>query len=423
MAAPSTPVINGAKSNYRPTEQVELTWTSDMSVTSSQVQVYVDGELSSTQAATSTSGVIGKTWTWTATASTLASVGSTVTVLVTLTNPDGTSAPANATFDIYDQPDVTLASPTDRSTMSGYPLNVVWSVSDVTGVSAQRVRVMTADTQQTIYDTRTVWGDYLATDARSLSLYVPALPNLENGHDYVVVLDVTNGMGLETTVYAQFLVSWTKPATPTLDSLTPDYDACTMTVKCNALPSGTRATLVRVIDGERVALASELGNVDNVDIMPPLGVQYTYEVTVTDNVTGAASDPLVINAWMRTRAWAINFGADAEECIVMHYNPDEDRRIEHGGELYHFADGGTGGGLPVYYSTTDREENGTFSWDTDELAIVDRLNTLSLRYPMGWIRDPFGHRWRAHIKPKTGHDRANVWRISLDWDAVRWEEP
>ena len=419
MSAPATPVIQGARSVYQTTDSVSLSWYTDASVSSSQVKVYDDGEIVSTQSATGTSTAYGKSWSWSATASSLAAAGSTVTCEVTATNSDGTSSPARVTFGVYAQPNVTLTSPADQSTMSGYPLVVAWSVTDPTGVAAQRVRVRTADTQSTIYDS----GGTLLPSDRTTSLYLPNLPSLENGHDYVVELDVTDGVGLTSTEAAQVRVSWTKPASPTLDLITPDPTDGTVSIVLDALPTGCSATIVRVTGSERVTLYTDLGNVDVVDALPPLGVAYTYEAYAINSVSGAASDPLVIDAMVPTTRWALNFGEHAEECLMLYGNPRETYGLDQGGTAYHFADGGAGRGLPVWYGTTDRDISGTTSFDTVLWHEADRLQELCDQHDLGWLRDPHGHRRRVHMSPKVSHGVGEVWQVTVSWDEMRWEEP
>ncbi len=56
------------------------------------------------------------------------------------------------------------------------------------------------------------------------------------------------------------------------------------------------------------------------------------------------------------------------------------------------------------------------------MADVDALYALLDAHPVGWLRDPFGHRWRAHMTPKDSRGLGEVWQLAIDWDAVRWQE-
>ena len=118
----------------------------------------------------------------------------------------------------------------------------------------------------------------------------------------------------------------------------------------------------------------------------------------------------------------MNYGTGAAECVLARFNPKASYSMEHGGTAYHFADGGEGDGLPVWYGTSEREIGGSVTWDTLTQATADRLNALMLRHPVGWLRDPLGHRWRAHMTPKFSHGVGRVWQVAVEWDAVRWVE-
>ena len=107
---------------------------------------------------------------------------------------------------------------------------------------------------------------------------------------------------------------------------------------------------------------------------------------------------------------------------MLRYNPEASYSLTQGGTSYHFADGGAGGGRPVYYATTDRDESGALKFATIGKDDADRLRALCDRYPVAWLRDPFGHRWRAHVKPSWSHGVGQLWPIGIDWDAVRWTE-
>ena len=150
-------------------------------------------------------------------------------------------------------------------------------------------------------------------------------------------------------------------------------------------------------------------------------MEYSYEVTGVA-ATGVPSIPASIPATITTTYWAMNYGAGAAECVLARFNPKASYQLEQGGELYHFADGGEGDGLPVWYGTSEREISGSVTWDTLTQATADRLNALMLRHPVGWLRDPLGHRWRAHMTPKFSHGVGRVWQVAVEWDAVRWVE-
>ncbi len=212
-------------------------------------------------------------------------------------------------------------------------------------------------------------------------------------------------------------------ATVAIDAeVTPTFDATMRAAQSAGTPLTDTLMVVRVsADGTRWVVASDMESGDTcVDPLPPLGVEYAYEITASSAV--GATAVATYTETIETSAWALNFGNAAAECVTVRYNPKASMSLEHGGAAYHFADGGAGDGLPVWYSTTERDESGSLSWDTLGQKTADTINALSLRYPVAWIRDPFGHRWRAHLTSKISHGLGRVWQVSIDWDAVRFEE-
>ena len=157
-----------------------------------------------------------------------------------------------------------------------------------------------------------------------------------------------------------------------------------------------------------------------IDPLPPLGVPVTYRAT-----SSAASGSTASGEFTETfggRDWVLNFGNAAQEHVEFIYNPQADLSLAQGGKGYHFADGGAGKGLPVFYPTTDRDYAGTLKFDTILYGDSDKVLDLCDRYPVAWLRDPFGHRWRAHVAPSVSHGVGQVWPVTLSWDAMRFEE-
>lgn len=243
---------------------------------------------------------------------------------------------------------------------------------------------------------------------------------IANGAQVVYKLATEQTISLGT-ITPPFVV---EGATVAIDAaVTPTFDATMRAAQSAGMPLTDTLMVVRVNpDGTRHVLADDLESGDSVtDPLPPLGVEYSYEVTGIA-ATGVPSAPATVTHANATTCWAMNFGVGAAEIVLARFNPKASYSMEQGGELYHFADGGEGDGLPVWYGTTEREIGGSVSWDTLTQATADRLNALMLRHPVGWLRDPFGHRWRAHMKPKFSHGIGKLWQVAIDWDAVRWVE-
>lgn len=337
----------------------------------------------------------------------------TITADVSMQNPSDSSESGTAVLTesttIYAPPTVTITSPAEGATVNALPITFTWDVTDATGISGQVIQF---------------WGlDDYYPDPAARTYTIPS-DLIENDTSYFVEIVASNGVGLSGRDGVNFTTHWAPPPTPTA-TVTTDAEAMTAIVTPTA-GEGTPATdhfiVARVnADGTRWVIADNVESGESVtDPLPPLGVEYSYAVTAVTEA-GTTSVATVTHV-VETRAWALNFGATAGEVMTLVGNPKASYSLDQGGKAYHFADGGAGGGLPVWYGTTDRDESGTLSFDTKGPQESDRLRELCREYPVAWIRDPFGHRWRAHVQPKITHGTGELWAASVTWDAVRYRE-
>ena len=268
--------------------------------------------------------------------------------------------------------------------------------------------------------------------------------NGQSVHAYVhnsllnVYAETTTDQGvLDAFVGAEVLYPLATPVTTTLPhvtlpyvdgsawvdaEVTPQIEATFRPVDFPDQPAADSVDVVRVnADGSTWTVASNLTMGDTVtDPLPPLGVDAVYKA-VGKTSAGGMSEKLYMHE-IPTTGWVLNFGDAAQETVEFIYNPQATMTLAQGGESYHFADGGMGGGFPVFYPTTDRDASGTLAFDTVLYGDSDRLLDLCRRYPVAWLRDPFGHRWRAHVRPSVSHGVGQVWPVTIAWDAVRFEE-
>lgn len=315
-----------------------------------------------------------------------------------------------------DRPSVAITSPaTDGTEIDDLPLVISWEVTDVSGVSSQKVTV--AQDGDTVY-TRTP-----ATSARSLQVtrYDAAF---EDGEAYTISIRVVNGYGLDTTAVRTFAIGWDLPSVPDIEVAEGEGASASITVGTgpgSTVPTES-ITVQRVApDGSTWTVAAGLHDGDTVsDPLAPLGVDVTYRAIAYASSGASSASEAVAN--IRSSGWVLGFGDAAGEWLVLVGNPDASYSLEQGGELFHFADGGAGGGLPVWYGTTDRDEGGSLSFGTVGQHDSDRLRELARKWPVGWLRDPFGHRWRARILPSVKHGLGELWTVGIDWTAVRWRE-
>lgn len=175
-------------------------------------------------------------------------------------------------------------------------------------------------------------------------------------------------------------------------------------------------------DGTAWTVATGLhGGESAIDPLAPLGVDVTYRA-IAYAASGALNENETDARIEAEPTWVVNFGDRAQEYVELKYSPKSSKTLSHGGTSYHFADGGAGNGLPVWYGTTNRDVSGSSSFHSIYEETTDKLMKLSDEYPVGWLRDPRGHRVRAHIEPTVSSDFGPVHQIKLNWDAVRWRE-
>ena len=337
-------------------------------------------------------------------------------------NGEGNGDAAFATVQVYAAPVVTILSPADSEVVTGLPFTASWTASDTSGI-AEQVLYLYDSSLTKLYLQRPLDGS-----ARSFTFDVDD-GTLTNGNGYRLIVGAFSGVGLYGSTAVRFTAKWMPPAQPTA-TIEVDEDSLGTTITVLAgegsetAPATESMSIARVdADGTRWVIATGLSSGAVVhDPLPPLGVPYTYEITAVSN-TGATSVG-VVDMTITTGYWAFNFGARATEHAKLRFNAKTAMSTTHGGDSYHFADGGQGNGLPVYYATTDRDISGSGSWATVGPADADRINALTLRYPVGWMRDPYGHRYRAHMRWSIDHGlpASRVWAVKLDWDAVRFTE-
>ena len=334
-------------------------------------------------------------------------------------DPDwGTWSDATS-WGVYAAPAVVITSPaSDGDTLDELPVVVTWTVTDTTGVSSQTVTL--SDEGGTVYSAT------VGNSARSLSIGSDVV-SIANLADYSVTVRVTGGSGLVASTVREFSTDWAPPAAPTA-TVQVDEDAMTANVTVfigedDGTAPATESLMVTRIgaDGTRWVVGSELASGDTVtDPLPPLGVEYSYEITASAAAGATAS--VTYTEYIRSRSWALNFGAGAGEVLMLYGNPKSSYGLDQSGKSYHFADGGAGGGMPVWYGLTDRDRSGSLSFDVIGPADADRLEALCDAHPVGWMRDPFGHRRHCVMTPKVSHGVGQVWQLSISWEGVRWEE-
>lgn len=345
--------------------------------------------------------------------------GNHYTIMVYGYNTEGHGDAATAVVYFYDRPIVSVNYPTPNEVITELPLTVSWSVSDATGIARQYLWLHDSHDSTKLYK-------ILLRDARTYRID-EASGVMTNGETYRLTIRVVNGVDLSSDTEVLFSTAWTPPASPTA-TVQVDEDAMAANITVSSgdgdgtEPATASLMVTRVSsDGTRWVVGSELAIGDTVtDPLPPLGMPFSYEVSAFTDAGGIATTtvPVIIE----TDCWTMNCGQNAELVQKLQYTPTSSWAMEHGGSSYHFADGGTGEGLPVFYPTDTRDQSGTLSYHEIDGNVVDTIRKRSMVYPVIWLRDPLGHRWRAHAVPSYTRELGPYWKISISWDAVRWKE-
>lgn len=277
----------------------------------------------------------------------------------------------------------------DGAVVEALPLALAWEASDATGISSQTLTLMGAD--GTTLLTRQLDGA-----ARSFVIddSVYALANLSG---YELVLTVLGGSSLSTVAGRSFTTDWAEPAQPTADLWTDPADlSCAVTVHAGEgegdEPEAVSFSVVRVLaDGSQWMVADGLTDGQQcIDPLPPLNVDYSYLVTAyaETGVSSTLSAPVRVDAVLA----AFNFGDAAAVCELARLDPSWSHSPKRSGTLYHFADGGEAGGLPVPYGGSDVDSTRSMGFTLLDLDQLRRLQDLAARYYTCWYRDVYGGR-------------------------------
>lgn len=159
-----------------------------------------------------------------------------------------------------------------------------------------------------------------------------------------------------------------------------------------APPETVGLSVIRVLaDGSQWLVADGLTDGQEcIDPLPPLNVDYSYLVTAYAE-TGASS-ALTVPARVDAVLAAFNFGDAAAVCELARLDPSWSHSPKSSGTLYHFADGGEAGGLPVPYGGADVDSTRSMGFTVLDLDQLRRLQGLAARYYTCWYRDVYGGR-------------------------------
>ena len=194
-------------------------------------------------------------------------------------------------------------------------------------------------------------------------------------------------------------------------------DPCTLFAASNVpcavqvdYPATSSLTVQRVApDGSRWTVADGLlSGQQAIDPLPPLNVPYAYEVTASTEAGSAYT--LDVPHEVETVMAAFNFGAAAAVAELARLDPSWSHARERSATLYHFADGGESGGLPVAYGSPDVDGSLSQGFTLLDMDQLRRMQAEARMYPVCWFRDPYGGRYLVYA----------TWDFkgSVPWDKV-----
>lgn len=364
---------------------------------------------------------------------------------------------SKVSYTVADLPSVVVTEPAvDGSVIETLPVSVAWEVVDPTGVAAQRLVVRDASGA-------VAHSADLGPDARSYRLGSGTYL-MPNHGSYEVSVTVTGGSSLSATASRALSVEYAGPALPWAEV---SYDPTTLSATVAVRPgeAGWRVEGVflvspednagggvvpitagcEVSDGGEVSFGEVMAT-DHVSVarvlpdgsqwevegamagdgfardpLPPLNTDYRYVVTAASEA-GTAS-VTEVDARVDSLVAAVNFGRGAAEFVGLALDPSHTASYETSTELYHFADGGAGGGLPVAYPMGSSEERSTESATIVDEAERRRVEALARAHPMCWVRDLHGNRRYCHAAWSFA-DRMpwTVAEVTATLTATRFEE-
>ena len=389
ITPPLAPTVMLTPSGVVPTDSIiTVSWVPSHPDGSDQTQAQVEYTIGSGAAQTATVSGAATTYQLPSTA---AESPTTVSVRVRTHGADkewgAWSGPVALT--VAEPPSAHFTSPdSDGATVEALPLVVEWEATDETGVASQTL---------TLYgeDGRALHTAQLGGDARSYPLSAETY-RLENQTLYSLSLLVRGGSTLTVTATRDFGTYFVPPAEPAVTvELDGESLAQSVTVEYGeeegAPPTVTVDVVRRMEDGSTWLVQGGVGDGETVvDPLPPLMVVYYYDVTAT--AESGAQVTVTVVAQVRTVLAAFNFGQAAGLCELAELDPDWSHDVARSGTLYHFADGGEGGGLPVAYGGQDVDATRSMGFTLLDLDQLRRLQELARQYFTCWYRDPYGGR-------------------------------
>ncbi|KFI65763.1 fibronectin type III domain-containing protein [Bifidobacterium cuniculi] len=313
-------------------------------------------------------------------------------------------------------PMVTLNPINGDNVVRGLPIEVEWSVSDGDGIARQTLTITDGDGPP-------VFMVQPGTSVRHATIradqYTPS-----QGAQLLVSITVLSGSSLQTTATQLVTVDYDPPAVPSAQC---DLDAgygVTVTVHAgteDGKPATEYLSVYRDVQGSSTLVAPHLAEGEMItDRLPPLHVDYAYRV-VAHADSGAIAEANT-GMFIDADGPVLNFGPDADECVVVGGAWKVSEKPQLDTSEYHFADDT---GLPVSYGSGDLDNTvsvtSSYLWDA---TLYRRIRGLARTYAQGWLRLLGGPVMyvRVSMSQSLSADGQMV-DFDADCDELVWQDP
>ncbi len=372
-------------------------------------------------------------------------------------------------FTVATRPSVHITVPSiDYDGTNAYrklPITIGWDASAVDGVSRYALAIANSSGETVFSKSISVSG---SPSSQSYSYDLGTQCGLSNGETYTVSVTVTGGTALTDTARRTIHTDWAQPVPPALTVAFDDDLAGTVVVEAgiddedyylsgSALTGPMEETDAEVsmlgavsVDGTALVLDGVLGiesydlvRVDPeggreqigagvplgyqlVDRLPPLNVDFDYEVTAYTSL-GTASRRTFAAHCDSGCMEAFNFGAAAQHVVKLGLNASDTEDIENTGESYYFAMGADTPALPTFYPDGALASSRSLSYVLHTQAEYESLRRYVRNRDLAhfWYRDFWGHRMYAYGKWQLGYaaQSYSLWNVAVSPTEVVWRTP
>ncbi len=373
------------------------------------------------------------------------------------------------TFRVATRPSVTITTPTlDYDGTNAYrklPITIGWSAYAKDGINRYVLSVADPAGNEVFSKAIAVSG---APTEQDYSYGLTAAAGLSNSKTFTVSVTVKGGSELTRTATRTVHTDWAQPVPPAMTVTFDDDLAGTVTVEAgiddaNYYVDGTAlrgpmdeedsvVTMLGAVSVEGTSLVLDgVLNIESYDLvridpeggreqigssvplgyrlvdpLPPLNVDFDYEVTAYTSL-GTASRKTFPAYCDSEGMEAFNFGAAAQHVVKLGLNASDTESVENAGESYYFAMGADTPALPTFYPDGTLASSRSLSYVLHTQAEYESLRRYVRNRDLAhfWYRDYWGHRMYAYGQWQLGYAAQNysLWNVSVNPTEVVWKGP